>query len=103
MPPVHFHLTNWWFTARDTAHYYFRHPKGAKPEDKPKGELTEKEAKDQKLRESLEAVKITVAVSASKSEGEHMDEARRLAIGAEVSSSETQLSGLSSSLVLRAL
>jgi hypothetical protein len=69
------------------------HPKGAKPEDKPKGELTEKEAKDQKLRESLEAVKITVAVSASKSEGEHMDEARRLAIGAEVSSSDTQLSG----------
>ncbi len=44
-------------------------------------------------------MKITVAVSASKSEGEHMDEARRLAIGAEVSSSETQLSGLSSSLV----
>jgi hypothetical protein len=73
------------------------HSKGARhqEENKTMSEKQEKEARElQKLRDSLEAVKITVTVSASKSEDEHIDEARRLAIGAEVSTSDAQLSGI---------
>jgi hypothetical protein len=69
------------------------HPKGTKQNDKPKSEETEKEARERKLRESLESVRITITIHAAKSEGEHIDESRRLAIGAEVSLEDTQLSG----------